>query len=364
MTRKERWKRMIGGFARNVKKLIPDPKFVAGVLVGVLSVVGVGFSGSQTVPAAVNQVQFVLHGDKIQPSDRPGYYFNGQAYVPAALSLSGTNYVPLRFVAESLGLKVTWDQPTRSIILGEPVTVTPVETGPVKKVPFKEIPVSETPQAVQELVNRSRDLELAQTITLGDQSYLVVSRGPQGTGGYGVDIEKVVEDKDEIVVTVKYTDPSPGTIVTLAITYPVVVAGMPKAEKPVRFVGLRDVYVPQLRGLAHLEPLWSDGTPNLKILAPVVDNSKLTVRGVARVWEGALNWELLADGGSKVVDQGHLTTAAGAPDWGYFALPLPLRYAQGGNYFLRLFWLSPKDGSRCDVVEVSLDGYRTEARLP
>ncbi|MDK2928280.1 MAG: hypothetical protein PWR31_1971, partial [Bacillota bacterium] len=32
MTRKERWKRMIGGFARNVKKLIPDPKFVAGVL--------------------------------------------------------------------------------------------------------------------------------------------------------------------------------------------------------------------------------------------------------------------------------------------------------------------------------------------
>lgn len=336
---------------------------MVGVLVGVLLVVGVGFSANQTVPAAVSQVQFVLHGDKIQPSDRPGYYFNGKAYVPAALSYEGTNYVPLRFVAESLGLKVTWDQATRSIILGEPVTTTPVEPGPEKKLPFKKIGVNEAPTAVQELLERSRELELAQTITLGDQTYLVVTRGEKRTGGYGVDIESMVDSGEEIVVAVKYQDPAPGAIVTQVITYPAVLAVMHKAEKPVRFEGTEDVYVPQLRGLAHLEPVVVEGTPNLKLLAPVVKGNELTVRGLARVWEGTLNWELLANGGAgPVLRQGSLQTAGGAPDWGFFSLPLPTSYAQGDNLFLRLYWTSPKDGARCDIVEVSLDAYETHAK--
>ncbi|WP_221038852.1 protease complex subunit PrcB family protein [Gelria sp. Kuro-4] len=365
MTRKERWKRMIGGFARNVKKLIPDPKFVAGVLVGVLSVVGVGFSGSQTVPAAVNQVQFVLHGDKIQPSDRPGYYFNGRAYVPAALSLSGTNYVPLRFVAESLGLKVAWDQATRSIILDAPAGATPVEPEPEKQLPLKKISVTEAPPAVRELAQHSRELELAQTITLGDQTYLLVTRGMKPTGGYGVDIESVVDTGDEIVVKVKYRNPAPGAAVTQVITYPCVLAAIPKAERPVRFQGTGDVYVPQLQGLEHLDPVVAELTPNLKLFAPVVKGSELTVRGAVRVWEGTLNWEVLADGGAgAVVRRGEVQAAGGAPDWGYFSFSLPAGYARGDNLFLRLFCTSPKAGFECGVVEVSLDTYATYAERP
>lgn len=336
-----------------------DRRFLAGVLVGVLLMVGVGFSENQTVPAAVSQVQFVLYGDKIQPSDRPGYYFNGTAYVPAALNYKGTNYVPLRFIAESLGLMVAWDQATRSIILGEPITITPVAPGPEKKLPFKTLNPAEAPQVVRELVNRSHELELAQSITVGAQTYLVVTRGVKPTGGYGVKIESVVDTGEEIEARVRYVDPAPDAIVTQALTYPIVLAVMSKVEKPVRFAGVDEAYIPQLWGLEHLEPVVVDGTPNLKLLAPVVQGSELTVRGVARVWEAALNWEVVAD--DKVVDQGCLQTAGGAPDWGFFSLPLPTRYAQGDNYFLRLFWTSPKDGARCDVVEISLDAYRSEA---
>ncbi|MGI6603851.1 MAG: protease complex subunit PrcB family protein [Firmicutes bacterium] len=336
-------------------------RLAAVILAGVMFIVGVGFSAKETVPALVNQVQFVLNDREVQPSDRPGYYFNGVDYVPEALNYKGTNYVPLRFVAEVLGLKVAWDQETRSIILGETIAVPPVAPpDPEKKPSFQMLNPAEAPQGVRDLINRSRELELAQTITVGEETYLVVTRGVKPTGGYAVEIESVVDTGEEIEVQVRYVDPAPDAIVTQALTYPVALAVLPKVEKPVRFIGVDEAYIPQLWGLDYLEPVVAEGSTNIKLLSPTVQGSELTVRGVARVWEAALNWEILADG--KVVDEGCLMTASGAPDWGYFSLTLPTRLAQGENYFLRLFWSSPKDGSPLDVVEVSLDSYRSEAK--
>lgn len=344
-------------FIRNAKKLIPDLKaFVSGVLAGAILIAGVGVAKSNTGPAVTSQVRFVLAGREIQPSDRPGYYFNGKAYVPAALGYNGTTYVPLRFVAESLGLKVEWDQATHSIILGEPVVSTPVKPGLSQEVPFKVISLTDAPPEVQELVGRSLDIECSQSLSVGDTTYLLVTRGEMRTGGYAVDIEGVADNGNEIVVTVEYKNPAPGAIVTQVITYPYVLAAIPRAEKPLRFEGAGDELIPQLHGLEHLDTA-AEGTPNVRLLKPVASDAGITVRGIARVFEAALNWEVRDQGGAgRILRQGYVQAAAGAPNWGYFSFHLPSEYVRE-NYFLRVFWLSPKDGAASDIYEVALDAY-------
>jgi hypothetical protein len=46
---------------------------------------------------------------------------NGQRVTPPspAIIIDGTTYVPLRFVSESMGIKVAWDGKTQTVIIGE-----------------------------------------------------------------------------------------------------------------------------------------------------------------------------------------------------------------------------------------------------
>lgn len=332
--------------------------FFCGLLAGVLLVAGVGFSQGNTVPAAVSRVRFMLGGKEVPAGNRPGYYFNGQTYVPAALNYRGTTYVPVRLVAELLGLKVSWDQATQSIILSRPPFSSPSASGSERKMALVKVKPEEAPPEVKELLERSLGIECAQNLTVGETTYLLVTRGAKPTAGYAVDIESAVDTGEEVAVTVRYMDPAPGAAVAQVLTHPYALAAIPKAGKPIRFQGVGDVFVPQLLGTEHLERIVT-GTPNLWLFPPERTGAGLTVRGIARVFEGALSWEVLDQGGTRRVDQGYVQAAAGAPAWGYFHLTLPNQYVRE-NVFLRLFWSSPKDGAPSDVVEIALDAYAQE----
>lgn len=324
--------------------------FLAGILTGVILVTSVGFTSLGSISAAVAKVRYLISGKEICPSDRPYYYFNGKVYVPAGLIHAGTTYLPIRFVAESLGLKVDWNGDSQTISITQPETQ-PAHLGDI---PFQILTRESAPKEITALLDYSTGTELAQSHTLGEKTYLIVTRGSCSTGGYSVSIKQVVETEDEVVVRVEYQDPAPDAEVTQAITYPYVMAMIGKTTKPVRFEGVGDVYLPQLYGLKHMEQITAE-SKGIKLLAPVKGENGLTVRGIARVFEATVSWRINDNKGqAKKTD--HINAAIGGPDWGYFSFEVSNEYQQAGSS-LTIYEASAKDGTPINVIEIPLDKY-------
>lgn len=88
--------------------------FVAGVLVTVLAIglfgTALATAGSRSVTADYNNIKVTLNGDTINLADA-----NGAPVEPFAIN--GTTYLPVRAVANALGLDVGWDQTTATVSL-------------------------------------------------------------------------------------------------------------------------------------------------------------------------------------------------------------------------------------------------------
>jgi len=87
--------------------------------------------------------------------------------------------------------------------------------------------------------------------------------------------------------------------------------------------------------------------PNQEVSSP------LTVRGSARVFEGTVNLRLLSDNGN-IPEETFATATQGAPGRGEFEAVLKNTPPAGAKGTLEVFWISPKDGSETDKVQVSL----------
>ncbi len=90
---------------------------VAGGLLAVLATglfgTALATTGSQSVVADYNNIQVTLDGEIVQLVDA-----NGAPVEPFAIS--GTTYLPVRAVANALGLNVGWDQETATVVLTRP----------------------------------------------------------------------------------------------------------------------------------------------------------------------------------------------------------------------------------------------------
>lgn len=78
-------------------------------------------------------------------------------------------------------------------------------------------------------------------------------------------------------------------------------------------------------------------SPNEKV------QNQILVRGLARVFEGTLNYSF--EDGHFIVDQGFVTASEGAPGWGEFEITVNIENAPNGLYRIILFEKSAKDGS-------------------
>jgi hypothetical protein len=99
-----------------------------------LAVTTLASSGTitRTLQAHFRGIQIFLDGNRITPRD-------GQGNIVEPFIVDGTTYLPLRAVAEALGLEVNWDGATNSVFLGEmpanaqppaqPPTQPPTQTG-------------------------------------------------------------------------------------------------------------------------------------------------------------------------------------------------------------------------------------------
>lgn len=81
--------------------------------------------------------------------------------------------------------------------------------------------------------------------TLGDWDTYVVSMGEQRSGGYGVEVVQAgFSGGKEWVVQVRYRTPAPGTITTMALTYPQTMFAVPKGT-PVKIQAVKETGDPQ-----------------------------------------------------------------------------------------------------------------------
>ncbi|AOT71718.1 protease complex subunit PrcB family protein [Geosporobacter ferrireducens] len=92
------------------------------------------------------------------------------------------------------------------------------------------------PQKVQEILPRYKALERALACKVDGDIYVIATRGEKPTGGFTVDIDRIMkvkeEDKNKLVIYVTFEDPKPGDVVTQVITYPYTVAKTNLKELP------------------------------------------------------------------------------------------------------------------------------------
>lgn len=94
---------------------------------------------------------------------------------------------------------------------------------------YKILDSSEIPEKIKEVLPKYLAEERALTLRLKDEIYVLVMRGEKNTGGYGVDLDKIVKrqinkDEFELIVYAKYTDPGEDDIVAQSFTYPFTIA--------------------------------------------------------------------------------------------------------------------------------------------
>ncbi len=111
-------------------------------------------------------------------------------------------------------------------------------------------------------------------------------------------------------------------------------------------------------GLAELQPferdlsmvwepvIWvNEPAPGIEVSSP------LTVQGSARVYEATVNLRLVDQDGEVLVDT-FTTATAGGPARGEFETALAFPVPSTGEGRLEVFWISPKDGSEQDKVNI------------
>lgn len=94
-----------------------------------------------------------------------------------------------------------------------------------KKVKYKVLESSEIPEKIKEILPKYLTDERALTCRLNDEIYVLVTRGEKQTGGYTVNVDKIIMEqktKDDFDLTVyaKFKDPDPNDIVAQGFSYP------------------------------------------------------------------------------------------------------------------------------------------------
>jgi len=109
--------------------------FIAGMLVMVLlsSITVLAAVRTETISVTFHDIRIVLDGNVVTPKD-------AQGHVVEPFIWEGTTYLPLRAVADALGLNVTWDGNTYTIYLTHDVPVTTLPAPAPTPVPVTPLP--------------------------------------------------------------------------------------------------------------------------------------------------------------------------------------------------------------------------------
>lgn len=103
-----------------MKRRFDIKTLIAGSIIGGLLTTGVGYAASHlvTIEVSMNPVQFVYNGEPLElEEDKPSFIYDG------------STYVPLRWLSESLGKTVEWDEEKRIIYITDQDTMVEGQVG-------------------------------------------------------------------------------------------------------------------------------------------------------------------------------------------------------------------------------------------
>jgi hypothetical protein len=90
------------------------------------------------------------------------------------------------------------------------------------KINFEVLREKDTPETIMEMINKNK--EKKGFVYLVDDStgyiYIAVMSGTKPTGGYSIEVTSIEDNEGKTNIYVKELNPSKGTMVTQAITYP------------------------------------------------------------------------------------------------------------------------------------------------
>lgn len=219
--------------------------------------------------------------------------------------------------------------------------------------PYTRLDISAAPAAVMDWAMNSRPMFIAHAKEWDGRRYIMASYGEKPHSGFAVFIEDVDLAGEEIVVTINFAS-SDGETVPQSPHYPTDMVYITDLDRPLsyRAVGAEE-YVPQLRGIEEIPPILAQ-SDFIKVFSPGPESkvgNRVTVRGVANVFEGTVNYRL-RDGENQVVAEDWVT--AGMGDWYYFEEEIDVLQAAGNRFALDLFTYSAKDNSEEHSVSIPL----------
>jgi hypothetical protein len=112
---------------------------------------------------------------------------------------------------------------------------------------YEKIDVSEAPLKLQETIEQVKEKKGYIYYTEDDSDYIYVAAGEKPTGGYAVEVLDFIENKnDKLMLTVRFTEPGKGDMVTQVITYPYALIRFKASDKPVEVIDDNNSRLPQL----------------------------------------------------------------------------------------------------------------------
>lgn len=307
-------------------------------------------------------ISFLLLGTLIAFAQNPSpvkIIFNGvelASDVPPII-INGRVLVPVRVIAEKFGADVEWDPENYTVHIVTNRADGEEEGEIVFKGGFYRPVPGELPEEITAWIDYSREIPCVQEKYHNGHRYVLVTEGMKPTGGYGVEVEEVVEREDKLELVVRSYAPKPGQMVTEALTYPYDLIILENKELPLAFTDVDDPdrYFMNLIDMETIDKPIAAGSEWIKVFSPAPGEEvagTINLTGIANVFEGTVSYELLADNG-EVLDSGFTMAAMG--DWAYFREEIPVPEEAGsGPLTLQLYSVSMKDGSKMFVVEIPL----------
>lgn len=206
------------------------------------------------------------------------------------------------------------------------------------------------PLPVMNAISALKNFKIATSVLAEDETFLIVSSGMNSD--YSISIIDVSEEGDELFVTVD-TKINKGD--EKAHNYTVEsVDGM---YESVNFKALaQEDHMPFIVGFYGDFPETSVSGAHILILDSFYDDRGIYVSGISSVWEAAFFWKL-KDVNQKVLKEGQIMAASGAPDWGYFSLEIKSSDSKGeldDAYLIGFYEQDAKTGKLNELIEFAL----------
>ncbi|NLJ33463.1 MAG: protease complex subunit PrcB family protein [Firmicutes bacterium] len=272
-------------------------------------------------------------------------------FTVAPLIKEGRLMVPIRDLVRGFGADVSWDEENRTVFIRTGGEKVEFRSG------FYRPDKGSLPKEIRDWIDYSREVPAVQEKHHNGHRYVLITEGMKPTGGYSVEVTKVVEGGAELEILISSSEPKEGQMVTQALTYPHDLIILENEDLPLRFTDIRDPdrHFMRLLGPGTIDRPLVASSEWIKVFSPlpgeeVKDRIRLT--GIASVFEGTVSYELLTKG-DQVLERGFITAAM--LDWGYFERTIHLAVdTELDGLTLQLYSESAKDGSKAYMVEIPL----------